>query len=423
MSNTYPITIAGGFTEAEERTIGRLVGSSVTRGTGDEYARQWRKWQDFLGTVAVERRPQEFLESVEEVEAKVKWLILFVDYLKTSRKVVGSQAVGGVLAGVKFYWKRRGLDCSFFESKALAQAKHGARRTTEQIRESALEKEQTRILPAVMEMVIWMRDRYWVQSGRDRKGIDDKGTYIGLSVSFDSGLRPCSVTLRDGPRAEDHCIRARHFRFLVEVEPGRQVKLSGGEEIRTFLLVDLYVRMAQVVCVDIMVFTGKTQQRASFSQQARTIGRGSEVEGKLLEDLMEWMVISGVRADDPFVTRYFPKENGVPGQFDRKVVTAQMVRNAVKASCVALGLPPDRYSAKSLRSGFATHMTACGIARENVATRGGWAEQSRVPEQHYISSFTRGAFESAVGVDGEVRGMGLEGAWRMLPPGSGPSSR
>ena len=58
------------------------------------------------------------------------------------------------------------------------------------------------------------------------------------------------------------------------------------EEIRAFLMVDLHERMAKVLCVDIVVFTGKYQTRASFSQQARTIGRGSLFETGLLEDIV-----------------------------------------------------------------------------------------------------------------------------------------
>ena len=421
MSNTYPLTYTGGFTEEEERRIGDLLGSSITVGSEGGYRRHWRKWQDFLGTVAAWRRPQEFLEDVVEVGAKVKWLILFVEYLKNTVRVGGSQAVSSVLSGVKFFWKRRCLGCEVFESQALIQAKHGARMTTEEIREAALVKEQTRILPAVVEMVIWMRTHFWVESGVDREGLDKKGTYISLSISFDSGLRPCNVTLKDGPTAEDHCILAKHFRFVVEMETG-QWKLTGGEEIRAFLVVDMALRMARVVCVDVMVFTGKNQNRASFSQQARTIGRGSAFETKLLEELLEWMVISGVKADDPFVTRYAARKGGAPGTFDRKVVTAQAVRKAIKESCVALGLPPNRYSAKSLRSGFATHMMSCRIPREDLVTRAGWSNRSRVPEQHYISSFDVGAFGAAVGSEGQVLGVGLKGAWRMLPPGSGPSS-
>ena len=151
--------------------------------------------------------------------------------------------------------------------------------------------------------------------------LDQKGTYIGLAVSFDSGLRPCSVTLRDGPRAEDHCIRAKHFLFWVELATGR-IRLTGGEEIRAFLVVDFHVRMAQVVGVDIMAMTGKTQGRPSFSREAKSIGRRSAFETVLLKDILEWMVISGVLADDEFVTRYFARKGGAPGPINRRVVTA-----------------------------------------------------------------------------------------------------
>ena len=72
-------------------------------------------------------------------------------------------------------------------------------------------------------------------------------------------------------------------------------------------MVDFHVRMAQVVGVDIMVMTGKTQGRPSFLREAKSIGRGSAFETVLLEDILEWMVISGVLADDEFVTRYFAR--------------------------------------------------------------------------------------------------------------------
>ena len=175
MLHTSHYQFAGGFTVEEERRIGVLVGSSITMGSSDDYSRHWKKWLDFLGTIEVERRPQEYLEDVGEVGAKVKWLVLFIDYLKN---VVRTQDVGGVLSGVKFQWKRRCLDCDFFKNGAVAQAKQGARLTTDQIRETALRKERTKILPAIVEMVIYLRDKLWRQSGVDRMGLDQKGAYM-----------------------------------------------------------------------------------------------------------------------------------------------------------------------------------------------------------------------------------------------------
>ena len=46
-----------------------------------------------------------------------------------------------------------------------------------------------------------------------------------------------------------------------------------------------------------------------------------------------------------------------------------------------------------------------------------------MPENHYFWSFSGEAFGAAMGTDGQVLVVGLEGARRMLPPGAGPSCR
>ena len=183
--------------------------------------------------------------------------------------------------------------------------------------------------------------------------MDMKAVYLSAAVSFDMGLRPGNVTLADGPRAEDHCLRAKNFRFRVVTHVGESL-LTGGEPIREFLNQGSG-NLKLVQGVDVVVQTGKTQNRSSFSNEAKSLGRGNVWEELLLEDLCEFNRISGVRAGDEFVTRY------APGSESRKVVTAK-----VKAASRVFGLPAVNFSAKSLRSGFATHMTSCGIAREDM---------------------------------------------------------
>ena len=48
---------------------------------------------------------------------------------------------------------------------------------------------------------------------------------------------------------------------------------------------------------------GKTQNSKTFARTSKTIGRGSVFEELLLEDLCEWMLVSGVLVDDENVTR------------------------------------------------------------------------------------------------------------------------
>jgi hypothetical protein len=75
----------------------------------------------------------------------------------------------------------------------------------------------------------------------------------------------------------------------------------------------------------------------------------------------------------------------------------------------ANGLPPDRFSSKSLRGGFASQCERTGVATELRNERGTWAVGSRIPDQHYVSEVgSRGVMargtEGSISVD-ELRRM------------------
>ena len=387
----------------------------MTKGTTKGYLGHWRKWVNFRETVLPSRRPSEYLEDVLDDGVRVKWIVLFIAYLRDVREVRGFEAMSQVLSGVRFFWKKKGVDSRFFEDPIATQAKKGARLTTDEIRESALVKEGDRFLPVFTEMVMQMRKQLWEQSGFDRVGLDMKGTYLAAALSFDTGLRPGNVRARDGPGAEDHCLRARDFRFRLQTAPGEELKLSGGEQLRDFLLRS-GSSAKQVLGVDIVVLTGKNQNRSSFSQEAKVIGRGNVYEELLLEDLCEWILISGVKGEDEVFTRYWKGTGSRAKKEYRRVVTAKDLRHAIKEACVEFGFNPKNFAPKSLRKGFATDMTTCGVSREDMVARAGWSLRSRVPEGHYIRSFARGAFSAAVDLDGQVAGLGPEGTRRLLPP-------
>ncbi len=407
--------LGGAFTEEEESAIGNLLGRSVTRGTTKGYAGHWRKWLNFLETFPSSRRPGNCLENIREETLQAKWVVLFIAYLRDVREVRGVDSISQVLSGVRFFWKKTGADSTVFDNPIILQAKKGARLTTDEIRESALLKEEERFLPVCTEMVLQMRKQLWEQSGSDSVGLDMKGTYLAAALSFDMGLRPGNVRARDGPDAEDHCIRAKHFRFRILSSQGQETKIIGGQAMRDFLN-QTASNIKLVLGVDIVVLTGKTQHRQCFSQEAKALGRGNVFEELLLEDLCEWMQMSGVRSDDEVFTRYSMGSGKRAGICHRRVVTAKDLRKAVKAACSEFGFNPKNFGPKSLRKGFATHMTASGISREDMVSRAGWSLRSRVPEGHYIQSFSRGAFSAALDEEGEMTGLGLEGTRRLLVP-------
>ena len=383
---------------------------SVTVGSRKGYYRKFGKWRAYVETIPVERRPQLYLQDVDTEEKKAKWLALFIIRLG-EQGVRGPKPVGDVFAAMKFYWKANGHDDLCLSSGFVKQAKKGTRLSTLEVRAKAKHDEETRLMPVFVQMLIAMRAQLWDQSGLDKIGLDMKAVYIGAAISYDSGLRPGHVTQADGPDAEDHCIRAGDFTFIVALGSVLQ-RLRGGEDIRAFLLVDPEVRLGQIQNVDFRVLTGKMQASGSFARDTKSIGRGSAFETLLLEDLAEWMMISNVKCEDEFVARY------APGTGTRKVVTRKELANAVKAAGEKFGFPGVKFAAKSLRSGFATHMTSSGISREDMVARGGWSLRSRVPERHYIDSFSRGAYGAAYDPEGTIAGLGAQGVWRMMPPGT-----
>ena len=387
----------------------RAVARSVTEGTKDGYGASWKKWMVFLGTIEKVRRPAEFLQSEQSDEDRVTWLCLFVDHLYTVEGMREATRVARVLSGVRFQWKSNSIPDSFFDSKALVAVKRGTNRTPDEAREEAMRVADTEIKPVCVEIMVQMRKTLWVETRWDVTGSDKKAIWIAAGVAFDSGLRPCNVRGKDGKKAMDHCIRANHFRFEVVNEAGQKEILCGGEQIRSFLM-QAPDCVKRVLGAEYVVLTTKTSSTTSLTKGVKKLGRGSSLETELLEDLCEFNLRSGVRGDDPFTARYCPLGR-------RKVPTNKDLTAAIKDAVGFFGLPKANFSAKSLRSGFASLMTAVEADRQHLAERGGWSARSTVPEGHYIYTARRGAMAASV-KDGEVLGGGVEGIRKMFLPGA-----
>jgi hypothetical protein len=53
-----------------------------------------------------------------------------------------------------------------------------------------------------------------------------------------------------------------------------------------------------------------------------------------------------------------------------------------------------------------------------MVSRAGWSAKSRVPEAHYASTYSRGAFSAMLDEHGCVAGLGSEGVRGLLPLGT-----
>jgi len=234
------------------------------------------------------------------------------------------------------------------------------------MRIAARRSSETRKLPAFVDMIKWLREKLYAGSDNSAEGLYAKGVYLAAAIAYDMGLRPGNVRKADGPNRENHCIQAGDLVFRVENNTVKE-GLLGGEQVREYLgrrelegwVVD-EEKVNTVEEVGIRVVTSKTSGKVRAPIKAWALRRGNEHEESLLTDLCRFMVWSGVREDEPFCSRWAANKKGV---MMRKTVTSQDLSKAVKEAAEAFGLPAENFSAKSLRSGFASQMSACGVER------------------------------------------------------------
>jgi hypothetical protein len=68
------------------------------------------------------------------------------------------------------------------------------------------------------------------------KGMDNRGIWLAICLTFDSGLRIGNLTKQDGPGGADHSILAGQVNFLVmDPEKGIEMRIKGGAAMTNFL--------------------------------------------------------------------------------------------------------------------------------------------------------------------------------------------
>ena len=169
------------------------------------------------------------------------------------------------------------------------------------------------------------------------------------------------------------------------------------------------VSLDMVQSVDMIYVTSKTSGKVkSLIDNPKTLGRNSEVESTVLDDLLLWMQHSGVQESDELLTRYSATGS-------RKVVIRKDVRAAIKEAVSSMGLPAKYFSTKSLRSGSGTHAVANGMDMNQMKVRGGWVKDSDVPDKYYVRNMnSTGALALSTSSSG-VQKHGIKEIRRMLP--------
>ena len=354
----------------EGRRVVEYLGRSMTVGSKNNLRASWTRWIDYLGEKDEIGYPGEFLQ-LGHPEYKVDKVILFMAhcYHHLSRR---EEQIREDISHVKSYFELHGHNTAFFSDELVIRAKASGGRSADETRTRLDLQAAVMKLPMSRDMVVEVRRTHWVAGDWSMKALDKKGIWLAIALGFDSGPRVGNVTLKDGPAREDHCVRGLDCVFEVVTVAGERRQYLAGITLAQYLC-EQAGRSDTVQSVTMRYATHKTQKQ--LTQVPKFIARRTDLESQVLDDLCAWVMHSGVRQTDELLTRYAPR---------RKVVIRKDVANAIKDTAESFGLPRVNFSTRSLRSGYGTHAAAHGVPKTQLNQRGGWKENSTIPEQHYV---------------------------------------
>jgi hypothetical protein len=177
--------------------------------------------------------------------------------------------------------------------------------------------------------------------------------------------------------------------------------MMGGKTDR---LQDILKGVCRIVRVDIDIVNTKQKKSLTVSVERR-----SEEEAKITEMFGIWLIISGTKDEDPFMTRYgvsktqwnrqaksrARKVKPTPdhvAKVTRRLICSSDCSTIIKEGASKLGLPAIHFSMKSCRSAAITIMSSAGADTKTIHQRSGHGSKSKVSKTHYNyhTSQTRG---------------------------------
>jgi hypothetical protein len=167
----------------------------------------------------------------------------------------------------------------------------------------------------------------------------------------------------------DHCYRTDDLKFEVTTASGSSN--VAGSALAELPCVKAGKGYGQIA--DCRVFGVST--KGKITTKAKLIGRRSVAESEFLDDLIEFIVRAGGSGDEELFG--YRKQDG-----SRAVLTARSVRDEMKNIAARNGLPPNCFSAHSLK-GSITHMRAQGVTEDDRRDRGNYAAGSHVMNTTY----------------------------------------
>jgi hypothetical protein len=302
---------------------------SVAPSTLQTYESNWKSWVEFITRWYPPVGKDYFIAELG-LEQKEAVVLHFIRSLHDSG--ARGRTVTSKVTSVRQWFLFHGKDITAFDSQLVQQRRQASRPNNEEKK-------------VALSGILRLRELYYSE---------------GLDAESLVGCRISNVTHKANSKANDHCLRGNEVVLCCG-----QVKLRAGSAFRTFYHVQALTPQS-ISSLEITFLTQKSCYKSGVSvyQAPIVIERRSNDESQLLDDLVKWVVDSGITEEDEFFGRWWGKS--------MRCLLSKDVTHAMKELAHDLGVPEVQLSTHSFRKGFATST----YTKEGAKQRGGWSQTS-----------------------------------------------
>ena len=375
--------------------LSAFISTAVLPKTNRVYEKEWVAFKAFVKTETGSDDP--FLTEFTDDEKASLVALMMMRRHETGKR---GKAATAFTAAVRQMYARMMRATAFFDSSIIATARTSCLMKPDELR--ALKDNgpvATVKLPICEGILTDLRKRSW-PAGWSDEAKRLKAVYVGTMYGFETAGRIGEFTHCELGN-QDHCARVDDFTFTVETRGVAKNVLGSG--LAALRLADSVDGRQSIVECRVRTVSSK----GKVVVKPKLIAQRSPEEAVFLDDLGAWITYSGTTGTDEAFS--FRKEDGTLVH-----LTGRSVRDEIKKTCASNGLPPDYFSAHSLRKGAITHMRAQGASEDDRRDRGNYAAGSTVMNSVYDYATGLGPLASN-SLEGGHR-LDKKDLKRMIPP-------
>ena len=386
----------GGPMSAQSRQdLSTFISTAVLPKTNRVYEKEWTAFKAFVKKETGSNDP--FLTTCTDDE---KASLVALMMMRRHEEGKRGKAATAFTAAVRQMYARTMRATAFFDSSIIATARTSCLMKPSELRVLKDNGPAATVkLPICEGILVDLRERSWPEGWSDESK-KLKAVYVGTMYGFETAGRIGEFTHCELGN-QDHCARVDDFTFAVESPGSARSVLGSG--LPALKLTDSVEGRKSIVECRVRTVSSK----GKVVVKPKLIARRSPEEAQFLDDLAAWITYSGAAGTDE-VFSYRKSDDTVVR------LTGRSVRDEIKKTCASNGLPPDYFSAHSLRKGAITHMRAQGASEDDRRDRGNYAVGSTVMNSVYDYATGLGPLASN-SLEGGHR-LDKKDLKRMLPP-------